>query len=310
MRASLAWAAMPARRSSFLASKCSPWSRASAREAGPASRVIGSDRVALGDRTAERGPEPFEIRVLLDHERLGVALERSESRRRQAVAGARVVGVVVLGPVADALEPLAVGKRQPERRAPHFEDACRTLRDAHGDAVDLRAGRELARQLEQRLGALRLPALGLVELGVDERDRRVPGQHLEEAEVVRVELVEAELREHQDPDDVGAVSQRHGEQGLLDLRRPFDVVPDAAVRRVAGQERGAGRGHVARHADADLDRQHVEHRARRLGQRAAEGDGPQVVTVAQEDAAVVVIDQQPQLVCDRERRSPRSRAVG
>ena len=119
------------------------------------------------------------------------------------------------------------------------------------------------------------------------------GKHLEQAEVVGVELVEPELGDHEHADDVGAVPQRHGEQRLLDPRRSLDVVPDAAVGRVAREERLAGCRHVARDADPDLRHEHVERRLGALRQVAAECDRAEVVSVSEEDAAVVVVDQLP-----------------
>ena len=62
------------------------------------------------------------------------------------------------------------------------------------------AGRfgEVAGELEERLRALGLTPLRLVQARVLERDGRVPGHHLEQPEVVGVELVESELRDDDD----------------------------------------------------------------------------------------------------------------
>ena len=65
--------------------------------------------------------------------------------------------------------------------------------------------RELAAELEQRGCALRLATRGLVQARVLERDRRVTGEYLQQADVVLVELVEPELREDDDADDARPV---------------------------------------------------------------------------------------------------------
>ena len=205
-----------------------------------------------------------------------------------------------VGGVADrapADEP-AVVRRQPDRAAARAHDARGAAHDLLQDAVEVRHRRELARQLEQRLGALRLAPLRLVEARVDERDRDVAREHLEQAQVVGVELVEPELRDDDDADDGRAVAERDREQRLLDLGRPGDADADPAVRRVAGQERLARQRDVAGDTLADTRLQHVHRRSRR-GQVAAERDRAEVVAVADEHAAVVVVDQKPELVGDR-----------
>ena len=125
------------------------------------------------------------------------------------------------------------------------------------------------------------------------------GEHLEQAQVVGVELVEPELGENEHADDGRAVAQRHGEQRFLDPGRALDVLPDAAVGGVAGEERLAGRGDVTGDADPDLRHEHVERRLGALRQVATKRDRPEVVPVAEEEAAVVVVDQLPELVGDR-----------
>ena len=101
------------------------------------------------------------------------------------------------------------------------------LRDV-GDAVRLR---ELARELEERLRALRLAALRLVEPRVLEGDRRVAGQHLEQPQVVGVELVEAELRDDDHAGHARAVLERDGEERLLDLGRADDLLAESRSAR-------------------------------------------------------------------------------
>ena len=67
-------------------------------------------------------------------------------------------------------------------------DACgaptcvrETSTSSASDAVEALGAGELAAELEQRVRALRLAALSLVETRVLERDRGVAGEHLEQA---------------------------------------------------------------------------------------------------------------------------------
>ena len=116
--------------------------------------------------------------------------------------------IVVVGPPAEALEAGLVTRREPERALGNVENPHRSLDDALGYRVELGAGRELARELEQRLRPVCLAPLGFVEACVREGNRGVPGEHLEKAEVVAVELVDPELRQHEHADDVRAVPER------------------------------------------------------------------------------------------------------
>ena len=200
--------------------------------------------------------------------------------------------------VADELARAGVG--QPHGGPVAVEDARRATCHPAEHLVELGHRGELARQLEQRLRALRLTALRLVELGVHERDGRVAGEHLEQPDVVRRRTGRAPAwRCTITPTTLLPVPQRDGEQRLCDLRGAGDVVADAAVGRVPREERLSGLGHVAGDADAHLRREHVERRPGSRRQLAAEGDRPQVVTLPQEHAAVVVVDQLAQLVGDR-----------
>ena len=126
---------------------------------------------------------------------------------------------------------------------------------------------------------------------------RTPSR-LEQAEHVRVELIEAQLRDADDPHHRRAVAQRHCEKRLLDLRRPRDPDADPAVGRVARQEGLSREGDVPRDPFAHAGLQHLHRRPRR-GEVAPEGDRPEIVSVADEHAAVVVVDQQAELVGDR-----------
>ena len=125
------------------------------------------------------------------------------------------------------------------------------------------------------------------------------GKDLQQAEIVCVELVAAELGDDEDPDGARPVLQRHGEQRLLDLGRTFDVLADSGVCGVARQKRLAGRRDVTRDPDSDLRDEHLEGRLRALRQLATECNGPELVSVAEKDATVVVVDQLAELIGDR-----------
>ena len=190
---------------------------------------------------------------------------------------------------------------EPDRRARALEDARGAGRHPLGDVDD--AGRlgELAREGEERLRALGLAPLRLVEPRVLEGDGRVPGHDLEEPQVVRVELVEAELRDDDDAGHACAVLERDGEQRLLDLGGAVDLLAELVARGVSDEERAAGLGDAAGDSAADLRRQQLHRVARsRPREVAAEGDREEVVVVAEEDAAVVVVDEESELVGDRQ----------
>ena len=127
-----------------------------------------------------------------------------------------------------ARDPVALGERRTKcrRRAaaptlatqasPSHSDAPSVSNsDAGGldrvlaDLLDGVRARDDVGEREQRLGALGLAPLLLVEPRVLERDRRLAGEHLEQANVVLVELVQAELRDDDHAGDARPVAQRH-----------------------------------------------------------------------------------------------------
>ena len=126
----------------------------------------------------------------------------------------------------------------------------------------------------------------------------MPGEHLEQTQLVLVELVEAELRDDDHADHGRPVEEWDGEQRLLDPRGPSNLDAELGLRRVAREERLARLGDMTGDALADPGLQHLHRRARR-DKVTPEGDRPQIVPVTDEDAAVVVIDQEPQLLGDR-----------
>ena len=127
----------------------------------------------------------------------------------------------------------------------------------------------------------------------------MPGQDLEQADVVRVELVASELRDHDQPDHGRSVQERHRDEGLLDLDGAGDVLTDAAVGCVTREEGLTCLRDVTRDTDADLGRQRLHGGVGCRGELASERDRSEIVAVPDKDAAVVVIDQLSQLVGDR-----------
>ena len=124
--------------------------------------------------------------------------------------------------------------------------------------VEARERRELAAELEQRGRALGLALRRLVQARVLDRHRSVPGEHLEQPDVVLVELVETELGDDDHAHDAAAVAQRHGDERFLDQRRALDAMPELAVGRIPDEQRFAAHGALPGHADADADAQKLE----------------------------------------------------
>ena len=125
------------------------------------------------------------------------------------------------------------------------------------------------------------------------------GEHLEQPQIVFVELAQAELRDDDRASRAGAVLERHGDDRLLDLRGALDLDRELARRRVVEQQRIAGLDDPAGQPFADPRPEDLRRRPVMAGQLALERDRRQLLALADEDAAVVVVDQLPQLVCDR-----------
>ena len=193
----------------------------------------------------------------------------------------------------------ARGVLEPEGGVRRRDQLSGPLDDALEHALEPLGRGEVAPELEQRLRALRLAALRLVETGVLERDGRMAGEHLEQPQVVLVELAQAELGDDDRPGDAGAVVERDGDDRLLDLGGALDLDRELAGRRIVEQERVTRLDHAAGQPFADARPEHLRRRPVGRGQLALECDRQQVRALADEDAAVVVIDQQPQLVRDR-----------
>ena len=125
------------------------------------------------------------------------------------------------------------------------------------------------------------------------------GEHLEQAQVVLIELVEAELGDDDRADHARPVVKRHREQRFIDRFRARNRLRELALRGVARQNGLAGGHDVTRDAVADWNLEHIHRLARRRGEIPAERDRHDHVTVDDEHATVVVIDQRAQLVGDR-----------
>ena len=119
-------------------------------------------------------------------------------------------------------------------------------------------------------------------------------QHLEQADVVLVELVEAELRDHGHTDHARTEAERNVDLGLVDAVGSLHLPRQGEVRGVTDQQRLAGRRHVSGDALAELAREYL-HRRLRAGECADERDRPHVLFLDDEHAAVVVVDQRAQL---------------
>ena len=121
-------------------------------------------------------------------------------RRRHALErGAQAEDLPLPGgveaPERGGNELLRPGLLQPDRGARSAEDGRRELDDPLQDFREPFRSREVAAEVEQLLQVLGFATLRLVEAGVLERDGRVTAEHLEQTEVVLVELVDPELRD-------------------------------------------------------------------------------------------------------------------
>ena len=188
---------------------------------------------------------------------------------------------------------------EPERCVRRAHQLLRALDDLLEHVIQAFGGGEVAAELEQRLRALGLAALRLVETGVLDRNGGVARQHLEQSQVVGVELLQAELRDHDHADHAGAVLHRHGDDRLLDLRGALDLEREFAGGRVVEEQRLAGLDHVSGEALADPGPEDVGRRRGGARQLPLERNRLQLVAVSDEDSAVVVIDQLAELVRDR-----------
>ncbi len=95
---------------------------------------------------------------------------------------------------------------------------------------------QICREREQRFRAFGLSALLLVEPRIFERNRRLAREHLEQSDVVIVELVDPELRDHDRAGDPRPVPERHDRQRLLELGGAGDPVGELALECVRDEQ--------------------------------------------------------------------------
>ncbi len=163
-------------------------------------RRIGVEWIVLHGRELA-GPEDERLGTTRKRLRIGDV----EAPLRKALAF--LVGV----PMQRARDDPAVPVLHPDGGVGRVEQARSEVDDPLEDCVEARGRRELPAEAEQRGGTFRLAARRLVETCVLDGDGGVAGQHLEQADVVLVELIEAELRDDDHADDASAVPQRHGQ---------------------------------------------------------------------------------------------------
>ena len=209
---------------------------ASSRGAPSAARPTPGRRTP---RAAARGPR-----------RASSTSSTTRPRRRRRPPGAAPDAPSAIG--SPTLRDARVA--EPERRARGLEE--RASPSATVERLQISSNecalRELVGEGEQRLRALGLAALLLVEARVLERDRRLAREHLEQPDVVLVELVDAELRDHDRAGDARAVAQRHDGERLLELVGAGNPERELALERVRDEQRLAGLDRAARDALADL----------------------------------------------------------
>jgi hypothetical protein len=155
-------------------------------------------------------------------------------------------------------------------------------------------------EVEQRGGTFRRLVLDVQQSGVLERDGRVRGERFQQPHVLLVELMDAELREHDDAHQTVAMDHGHGDHRLLDVVRAGYRDGEGVGVRVRCVVRGPALRDVPGDPLPDMRDQLVERLVLVLPQGPPEGDGQQrdAIGVHQEDPAVVVVDEGPELVRD------------
>ena len=166
-----------------------------------------------------------------------------------------------------------------------------------GDRVE--GARERAAHVQQ-LAQVRGEAAGLGEVrGAREGRRGLVGEDQQEAQVLLVELAQAELGQRDDADQRVVVEHRHDEHRLVDLVRARDRRAARVGVRVVDAERGPVLRDPAGEPLAELRPQdrHVDALVR--ADPALEGDGHEHVRgLEQVDAGVVVVDDPAGLLDD------------
>ena len=269
-------------------------------------RKLGDDAAdSLGhhegrDRVGGVGSEQVvvEMRVLVGekHERRQARAEICTCARDMKSAFRQLRALLIGQTVQLARNEPAVLVLDPNRRARGPDQRRRQLDDALEDVFEARGRGKLASELEQLRRTLRLAARRLVEARILDRHGGVAREHLEQSNVVLVELVQTELRDDNHACDARAVAQRHGDERLLDRRRPGNARSELAVRGVVNEQGLPRLGAAARDTGADLRAEQLQRQRHRLDDElASERDGNELLAVDDEHATVVVIDQGAQL---------------
>ena len=221
--ASLTWCATPARRRMLRSSKGVPSGsvRTTMQPSRPPSSRSGATAIRPLASSAARRPGSRPSRARRAHPPRAPC---ARARRRRACPGGR--------PRRASRSRRSRGRRGRHRRASWSQTDERGFSRSRADSSTARSStsssdsasaswrlksRSALRDLERGLGALGLESLGLVQACVLERDRGVAAQHLEQADVVLVELVDAELRDDDGADHAGAVAERDGDHRLVDV---------------------------------------------------------------------------------------------
>ena len=156
----------------------------------------------------------------------------------------------------------------------------------------------LDRRDEGSLQALGLVADRLVEKRVLDHRRSVWREDLEQANVVLVELLQPELREDDHTLHLGAATERHGDDRLLDVGAAGNVNRELAALGVGDEERLAPASRRAGDPFAHLRRE-------RLGALVRVGELPvprrrnEELARPDVDAAAVAVEERPELAHDR-----------
>ena len=169
------------------------------------------------------------------------------------------------------------------------------------DAAGVAAPRERLRHAQQRARDLRRLSFLVEQPRVLERHGRRRRERLEQAEVVGVELVQPELRQHDRADHPVVEPHRDGQDRLVDLGRSLDLLRELAVVRVRGVDGLAGLGDPPGDALAHGGDQQLLGLALVLGERAHERHRVQRPArgVEQVDPAVVELHELAEVLEDR-----------
>ncbi len=164
----------------------------------------------------------------------------------------------------------------------------------------LEAGRQLTAHVQQAPQLAGKAFAASQQAGRLEGRRRLVRQDEQKALVVLVELVEAELRKGDHPDDIAVVAHRHDEHRLVDVVGPWNVGAARVEIRVVDEKRNAVLGHPARETLPELAAKQREVDLLVGADHALEGDRDDVASRLEHvDPGVVVVDDLAGLLDDR-----------